>query len=154
MFDTRQIADELDTAYEAMLTAVENLDEHQFSQKWVDGHWGIREIVAFHTYWFGKLGGGTDRLNRGERPTDEQTRWEEMEGAERVISDHVQGKTKEEVLFEFNQALDSLKNALYGYQYGGRLEDERIGEVLKTGLESMRQHTKMLHDWMVSRSSY
>ena len=71
-----ELIQKLDAAYEDYRSAIDGLDERQFDRKWLDdGKWAAREITAHLTGWLGTLGGGLERMGRGEKPSPEGENW-------------------------------------------------------------------------------
>lgn len=58
-------------AYREFRSLVDKIGEPQFEEKWLDGRWGVREIVAHLAGWHRELGTGLERMSRGEHPSPE-----------------------------------------------------------------------------------
>lgn len=148
MSSKQRLLNDLDEAYREFLSAVEGLDEIEFETKWLDGQWGVREIVAHHTGWLGQLGGGLERMGRGERPTPEGVDWTDVQHWNDTFARHAMGKRRHEVLFELEQALQTFKEA------GAKLPEERFGEGKTAsrmfdlaGISHLRESAAMVRRW-------
>lgn len=148
MSTKQQLLQELDAAYNDFLSTFADLDEHEFDTKWLDSKWGVREIVAHITGWLGQLGGGLERMSRGEKPTPEGVNWTDTQPWNEIFAQHVMGKRKEQVLDELERALNAFKDA------AARVPDDRFGEGKTAnrmfdgaGIEHMREHAAMIREW-------
>lgn len=144
----QKLSQELDDAYQEFLSAVHDLDEHTFERKWLDGRWGVREIVAHHTGWFGQLGGGLERMARGEKPTPEGVDWTDVQPWNERFAQHAKGKLKGAVLDELAHAVTAFMEA------ATRLPDDRFVEgktVHKmfdaAGISHFRESSAMVRRW-------
>jgi hypothetical protein len=144
----QQLLNDLDEAYGEFRSAVDGLDEIDFERKWVDGRWGVREIVAHHTGWLGQLGGGLERMGRGEKPTPDGVDWTKVDRWNAIFAEHARGKRQAEVLNE-------LEHALYVFKEAARkLPEDRFGE-RKTasrmfdlaGISHFRESAEMVRRW-------
>lgn len=144
----QQLIDDLDTAYSEFRSAIEGLDERQFERKWLDGNWGVREIVAHHTGWLGQFSGGLERMARGERPSPEGVDWTDEQHWNETFAEHAKGKRQDEVLAELESALESFKAA------AERVPDERFGggrtaDMMfdNAGISHFKEHAEMIREW-------
>lgn len=144
-----QLIAELDEAYGEFRTAADGLDEHHFEKKWLDGHWGVREIVAHVAGWLGQLGAGMERMSRGEKPAVEGERpWTDVDAWNAVFARHAMGKRQDEVLHELEQALKAFRAGAM------KLPDDRFGEGKTAnrmfgagGAPHLREHAGILRQW-------
>ena len=148
MSSKQQLMNDLDEAYQEFRSAVEGLGEVDFDKKWLDGRWGVREIVAHHTGWLGQLGGGLERMGRGEKPMPEGVDWMDVERWNETFAHHAMGKRRHEVLYELEQALQAFKEAAAG------LPEERFGEGKTAsrmfdgaGVAHFRESADMVRRW-------
>ena len=137
----------LDEAYKGFLDVVQELSNDQFHHKFVDDNWGVKEIVAHLAGWHGELGGGLERMSRGERPTPEGTDWSDPQPFNDVYAEHARGKRKEQVLEELAAAVTHFKEAAM------KVPDERYGEgktVNKmfegAGIEHFNEHAEQVRE--------
>jgi hypothetical protein len=144
----QQLLNDLDEAYRGFLSAVEGLDEIAFERKWLDGRWGVREIVAHHTGWLGQLGGGLERMSRGEKPMPEGVDWMDVQHWNDTFAHHAMGKRRHEVLYELEQALQAFKEA------ADKVPEERFGEGKTAsgmfdgaGIAHFRESAEMVRRW-------
>ena len=112
----------LEEAHKGFLQTVEGLTNDQFHHKFVDDAWGVKEIVAHLAGWHGELGGGLERIARGERPTQEGDDWNDVQRYNDVFADHSRGKRKEQVIEELASAVTHFTDA------AKKVPDERYGE--------------------------
>lgn len=148
MSTKQQLIRELDEAYRDFLSTLEGLDEHTFDRKWLDGRWGVREIVAHITGWHGQMGGGLERMARGERPTPEGVDWTKVDEWNETFANHVMGKRKEQVLDELEHSVNAFKEA------AAKVPDDRFGEGKTAnrmfdlaGIAHFREHAEMIRAW-------
>jgi hypothetical protein len=148
MNEREQLIAELDQAYGEFTGELEGLDERGFDTKWLDNKWGVREIAAHLTGWLGQLGGGFERMSRGERPTADGNDLSDIDGMNAAFAEKARGKRSEEVRFELEQALKSFKTS------AGKLPDERFGEGKTAnkmfdaaGAPHFREHAEMIRNW-------
>lgn len=148
MSSKQQLLNDLDEAYREFLSAVDGLDELEFEKKWVDGRWGVREIVAHHTGWLGQLGGGLERMSRGEKPTPDGVDWTDVPRWNDVFAERARGKRQREVLDEMEHALRAFKEA------AAKLPEERFGEGKTAsrmfdlvGISHFRESAEMVRRW-------
>ena len=144
----QELIAELRTAHHAFRSTLDGLDERQFDTKWLDGRWGAREIVAHHTGWLGQLGGGLERMARGERPTPEGVDWTEVDHWNETFAEHAKGKQKNEVLDELEHAMASFIEA------ANKLPDDRFGEGSTAakmfdaaGISHFRESASVIRRW-------
>jgi hypothetical protein len=138
---------ELDSAYEEFVQAVEGLGARNFEQKWLDGKWGAREITAHLAGWLGQMGGGMERMSRGEKPSGTHD-WSNVDEWNATFAERVRGKRRHEVVYELDHALRSFKKAASG------VPDDRFGEGKTAnkmfdaaGAPHLREHAQMIRDW-------
>jgi hypothetical protein len=144
----QQLLNDLYEAYREFLSTVDGLGEIEFETKWVDGRWGVREIVAHHTGWLGQLGGGLERMGRGERPTPDGVDWTEVDRWNAIFAEHARGKRQGEVLSELEHALRVFKEAAQ------KLPEERFGDgktasrmVDLAGISHFKESAEMVRRW-------
>ncbi len=142
----------LDAAYGDLLTVVGGLDEHHFEEKWLDGRWGVREIVAHIAGWLGQLGGGLERMSRGEKPAPEGVDWTDVQTWNDTFARHAMGKRQAEVLSELEHAVQAFKDSAQ------RVPADRFGEGKTAnkmfdaaGAPHLREHAEMVRRWRESR---
>jgi len=154
MSTREQLVDRLDAAYADFRSTLEGLDEVQFETKWLDGQWGVREIVAHLAGWLGQLGGGLERMSRGERPAPAGVDWNDVQHWNDIFAHHAMGKQRAEVLRELEHALDAFKEA------AAKLPDERFGEGKTAnrmfdagGIAHFKEHAAMIRAWRDGRAA-
>jgi hypothetical protein len=118
----QQLLSDLDAAYESFLQEVQGLSNDQFHHKFVDDAWGVKEIVAHLTGWHGEIGGGFERMARGERPVPEGQDWNNPDTMNEIYAERSRGKRKDQVLEELAAAVAHFKEA------AAKLPDDRYGE--------------------------
>jgi len=138
----------LDAAYEDYRSAVAGLGEPQFDKKWLDGRWGAREITAHITGWLGVLGGGLERMSRGEKPAPEGEDWTVPDPYNAKFAEHAKGKKHEQILDELDHGLESFKKATM------KVPEERYGEGKTAnrifdgaGIEHFAEHAAVIRSW-------
>ena len=148
MSSKQQLMDQLDIAYQEFRSTFEDLDNHEFDVKWLDGRWGVREIVAHHVGWLGQFAGGLERMSRGERPSLPGVDWTDIQHWNDTFAEHTMGKHKDEVLNELRDALDAFKEA------AARVPEDRFGEGKtankmfdRAGISHFKEHTAMIRAW-------
>ena len=118
-----ELIKQLEAAYQDYRSAVDGLDEPQFDKKWLDGQWGAREITAHITGWLGQLGGGLERMSRGEKPAPEGVDWTaDGEQWNATFASHAKGKKHAQILEELEFGMESFKKAAM------MLPEDRYGE--------------------------
>jgi hypothetical protein len=144
---------ELNAAYQKFVEAISGLDEPAFDEKWLDKRWGVREISAHIAGWLGQLGGGMERMSRGERPHPEgELPWTEVDKWNEVFANHAKGKRHRQILDELNHALASFERS------AAKLPEERF-EPGKTavrmfdaaGAPHLREHAAVIRAWRGGR---
>lgn len=133
---------QFDENYNRFYEAVNEVNEKDFAEKWPNSDWGVREMVAHHTGWLGKLAGD---LDRGDGVQSRETSNEMMDV---IFADHVRGMRKQEVLSELKQSAKSYHNAVQ------RIPDDRIesdGDLEATmthnGVDRFQDHIDQITAW-------
>jgi hypothetical protein len=144
----QELIDELDRAYGEFMAAVDDLEERSFENKWLDGRWGVREIVAHITGWHGKLASGLERMARGERPSPEGEDWNDTQPYNETFAQHAKGKVKEEVLSELASAVEAFKSAAQRAP-DETFEEGRTGYRMfhGAGIDHFREHLRTVQEW-------
>ena len=147
-----ELVDRLYQAYAEFRSTLDGLDEVEFETKWLDGRWGVREIAAHHAGWLGQLGGGLERMSRGEKPAPEGVDWTDVQHWNDIFAHHAMGKRQSEVLSELAHALDAFKEAAV------KVPEERYGEGKTAnkmfdlaGISHFKEHAAMIRAWRESR---
>jgi len=147
-----ELVERLDAAYQEFRAALEGLDEVQFETKWLDDRWGVREIAAHHAGWLGQLGGGLERMSRGEKPAPGGVDWTDVQHWNDIFAHHAMGKRQAEVLKELEHALHAFEEA------AARLSDDRFGEGKTAnkmfdlaGISHFKEHAAMIRAWRESQ---
>lgn len=139
----------LDAAYQDYRSTIEGLDEHQFEEKWLDGSWGVREITAHITGWLGQLGGGLERMSRGEKPQPDGVDWTaDGDQWNATFASHAKGKKRTQILDELEHGMDTFKKSammLPEDRYGEGKTANRIFD--GAGIVHFREHTDMVRAW-------
>jgi hypothetical protein len=145
MTTRQQLISQLDSAYQQFRSAAEKLEERQFEHKFIDGKWGAREIVAHIAGWHGEMGGGLERMSRGEKPQPEGANWNDFDSTNATFAEHAKGKTKDQVLHELDAAVNHFKEAAM------KLPEDRFGEGKTAnkmfegaGIEHFQEHMEHL----------
>jgi hypothetical protein len=143
-----ELIQRLDAAYQGYRSAVEGLDEPQFDKKWLDGRWGAREITAHLTGWLGQLGGGLERMSRGEKPQPEGVDWSDTDRWNATFASHAKGKKHAQILDELERGMESFKKAAM------MLPEDRYGEGKTAnrlfdgaGIEHFAEHAAVIRLW-------
>jgi hypothetical protein len=143
------IQQQLTYAKETFLRTLQKVSDQQFDQKWFDdGRWGMREMLAHITGWQGKLASILERISRGDEGTPPAEIWGQPESFDDVFADHAQGKSKDDLVHEFEAAMDKLS------EVAGRIPAESHAQhaisvlmVHVAGIDHLRQHTAQLRAW-------
>lgn len=148
MSTKQQLLNDLDEAYREFRSAVEGLSEIEFERKWIDGRWGVREVVAHHTGWLGQLGGGLERMSRGEKPMPEGVDWMDVQGWNDTFAHHAMGKRRHAVLYELEQALQAFKQAADGVPEERFAEGKTASRMFDlAGISHFRESADMVRRW-------
>lgn len=149
-----QLIGELNAAYGRFVNTIADLDERTFEEKWLDGRWGAREIVAHHTGWLGQLAGGMERMARGEKPTEDGVDWNNTQYWNDLFAERAKGKQKQGILDELSHALDSFKAA------AEKLPEERFEEGKTVdkmfdgaGIGHFKESAEMVQEWRGQHAS-
>ena len=148
MHSREDLLRDLDAAYQEFHATLEGLDEHEFDTKWLDGRWGVREITAHISGWLGQMGGGLERMARGERPTPEGVDFTDVQKWNDTFANHAKGK-------RHAQVLDELEHALQAFTQAARnLPEDRFGEgktanrmFEAVGAPHLLLHAEMVREW-------
>lgn len=144
-----QLIQRLDAAYLDYRSAIEDLDEPHFDKKWLDGRWGAREITAHITGWLGQLGGGLERMSRGEKPQPEGVDWvADGERWNATFAEHARGKKHDQILHELASGMESFKKAallLPEDRYGEGKTANRLFD--GAGIVHFKEHGDMIREW-------
>lgn len=139
----------LESAYREFRTLVDGIDEASFEEKWLDGRWGVREIVAHIAGWLREMGAGLERLSRGERPAPEGVDWSDFQRWNDLFAQEAQGKSKTEVLRELDDEVARFTG------YAAQLPEERFAPgktankiVQGAGTGHFHTHTAMIRGWL------
>ena len=139
---------ELDLSYNDFLSAVSTIGEPEFFVKWLDGRWGVREIVAHHTGWLGQFAGGINRVTRGDelRPSD-RVDWHEIDTWNETFMEHAKGKSRDQIMHELRQAKTSFEEAVNGLP-DGKVRDETLQKIANAaGIRHFREHAALIREW-------
>ena len=144
-----ELIQRLDAAYQDYRSAVQGLAEPQFEQKWLDGQWGAREITAHLTGWLGQLGGGLERMSRGEKPQPEGVDWTaDGERWNATFASHAKGKKHEQILDEMEHGMNAFKTAAMMVPEDRYGEGKTANRVLDgAGIVHFKEHADMIRDW-------
>ena len=145
---------ELDSSYTNFLSSVATVDEPEFFTKWLDGRWGVREIVAHHTGWLGQFAGGLNRVSRGQklRPAD-RVDWHEIDTWNETFTEHAKGKGKDQVMNELEQAKASFEEAMIALPEG-QIAEETLKKITNSaGTRHFREHVVFIRQWTQQRST-
>ena len=143
-----------DEAYRDFRSLVGEVDPEEFEERWLDGRWGVREIVAHLTGWHRELGGGLERMSRGERPAPEGVNWGDFQHWNDIFAAGAQGRGKAEILQELDREVARFR------RLGEQLPEERFGpdktasrmfDLAGTG--HFRTHAAMIRDWLKQRAA-
>lgn len=145
-----ELIQRLDAAYEDYRSTIEDLEESQFDKKWLDdGQWGAREITAHITGWLGQLGGGLERMSRGEKPQPEGVDWTgEGDKWNATFAEHAKGKQRDQILHELESGMEAFKKS------AEMLPEDRYGEGKTAnrmfdgaGIVHFKEHADMIREW-------
>ena len=144
-----ELIQRLNTAYQDYRSAVEGLSEPQFDKKWLDGRWGAREITAHITGWLGQLGGGLERMSRGEKPQPEGVDWTgEGDQWNATFASHAKGKKHKQILEELEHGIETFKRSAMMVpedRYGEGKTANRLFD--GAGIVHFKEHADMIRDW-------
>ena len=136
-------------AYREFRLLVDKIGEPQFEEKWLDGRWGVREIVAHLAGWHRELGTGLERMSRGERPSPEGVDWSDVQHWNDIFAAEAQGKNKAQVLRELDEQVARFR------RLGEQLPEGRFGPgktantlFERAGSGHFRTHAAMVSDWL------
>ncbi len=139
-----------ENAYREVRSLVDSIEEPRFEEPWLDGRWGVREIVAHLAGWHREMGAGLERMTRGERPTREGVDWSDVQAWNDRFAREAQGKSKADVLREFDAAVARFR------EFGAQLPEERFGPgktangiIEGAGTNHFREHMAMINSWLV-----
>jgi hypothetical protein len=148
-----ELVEHLEAAYKEFRSTLEGLDEIQFETKWLDGLWGVHEIVAHHTGWLGQRGGGLERMSKGEKPAPDGVDWTDVQHWNDTFAHHAMGKRQAEVLDELEHAFHAFEEA------AAKLPDDRFGEGKTAskvfdlaGISHFKEHAAMIRSWREGRA--
>lgn len=143
----------LDSAYQEFRSVVDELDEKHFQEKWLDGRWGVREIVAHLTGWHREFAVGLERMGRGKRPAPEGSDWNAIQRWNDRFAAEAAGKGRAELLQELDRSVAHFK------AMGETLPEERFGDgktasvfFRNAGSEHFREHAAMIRTWLSKQS--
>jgi hypothetical protein len=148
MSTREELLQQLDAAYEDYRSAIDGLGEPEFEKKWLDASWGAREITAHITGWLGQLGGGLERMSRGEKPQPEGVDWSDGDAWNATFADHAMGKKHAQILHELESGLDAFKKAAV------LVPEDRYGEGKSAnrmfdgaGILHFKEHADVIREW-------
>lgn len=148
MISRDQLIQSLDAAYEDYRSAINGLGEPQFDKKWLDGQWGAREITAHITGWLGLLGGGLERMSRGERPAPEGEDWTVPDPYNATFAKHAKGKKHDQIVHELESAMESFKKAAMKVPEERYVEGKTAHLIFNgAGIEHFKEHAEVIRDW-------
>jgi hypothetical protein len=132
-------------AFRVFTEAIRGLDERAFERKWLDGKWGIREIVAHITGWHGQFASGLERLARGEPLNRPGAEWAGLQDLNDTFAEHAKGKLRDEILFELERAVHHFREAAYKLPEEA-FEDGRVANELvhRAGIRHFNEHLAMI----------
>jgi hypothetical protein len=139
-------------AYREFRSLVEEVDEQRFEDRWLDGRWGVREIVWHLAGWHRELSMGLERMGRGERPAPEGVDWGDVQHWNDIFAAEAQGKHKAQVLQELDDQVARFRNLaeqLPADRFGPGKTASRILD--STGTSHFRTHAAMIGDWLRER---
>jgi hypothetical protein len=137
-----------DNAYREFRSLVDSIEEPRFEERWLDGRWGVREIVAHLTGWHYQFGAGLERMNRGERPSPQGVDWTDVQTWNDHFAHEAQGKSKADVLRDLDEAVARF------HANAERLPEERFGPG-KTASRMLAEnghfntHAAQIRGWLV-----
>jgi len=148
MSTREELLQQLDAAYEDFRSAIDGLGEPEFEKKWLDNSWGAREITAHITGWLGQLGGGLERMSRGEKPQPEGVDWSDGDAWNATFADHAMGKKHDQILHELESGLDAFKKAAVlvpADRYGEGKSANRMFD--GAGILHFKEHADVIREW-------
>ncbi len=136
-------------AYRDFRSLADSVDPERFEEKWLDGRWGVRELVAHLAGWHNELSRAFERMARGERPAPEGANWEDVQHWNDIFAAGAQGKHKDQIMREFDEAVARFR------ELGAKLPDERFGLgktanaiFQRTGTEHFYTTAEMIRNWL------
>lgn len=143
---------DLDASYGRFRSLVEPLDEEAFTERWF-GRWGVRQIVAHLAGWHRELGGGLERMGRGEKATPEGVDWDDVDGWNERFAASIGRKSKGQLLQELETAVARFKAV------AAALPEERFEAgktaarmVDRAGISHFETHAGRIEEWLKERS--
>jgi len=141
-------------AYRDFRSLVNGIDPMRFEERWLDGRWGVREIVAHLAGWHRELATGFERMSRGERPAPEGVDWTDTQRWNDVFAAGAQGKDKAQILKELDEEEARFR------RLGEQLPDDRFGPdktankmFERVGTGHFRTHAAMIRGWLQQRAA-
>jgi len=141
-------------AYREFRLLAGEIDERRFADRWLDGRWGVREIVWHLAGWHRELGTGLERMVRGERPAPEGVDWTDVQHWNDIFAAEAQGKDKTQVLREFDEQVARfrrLAEQLPEDRFGPEKTASRMLDL--AGTSHFRTHAAMIGDWLKQRAA-
>jgi hypothetical protein len=143
-----ELAKKLDTAYAAFCAAIAGLDDADFARSWMDGGWGVREVVAHLAGWHRLLAGGLERMAHGDKPVPPGQNWSDPQPFNRQFVKDVDGKSQVALLDGLDAAVGAFKLAAIGVP-DDRFRPGSTGERMfqGVGIEHFGEHTAAIEAW-------
>ncbi len=148
----REELDWHDGAYRRFRSLVEPIAEPQFEERWLDGRWGVREIVAHLAGWHRQFTIALERMGRGERPSPEGVDWSDVQAWNEHFAHEARNKTKAQVIRELDEAVATFHAAAEA------LPEERFGPG-KTASRLLAEnghfntHADQIRGWLAHRAA-
>ena len=141
-------------AYRDFRSLVDGIDPARFEERWLDGRWGVREIVAHLAGWHRELATAFERMAGGERPAPESVDWTDTQHWNDIFAAGAQGKGKAQMLGELDKEVARFR------RLAEQLPDERFGPnktasniVERAGTGHFRTHAAMIRGWPQQRAA-
>jgi len=136
-------------AYREFRSLVGAVDPVLFEERWLDGRWGVREIVAHLAGWHRELADGFERMLRGERPTPEGVDLTDIQHWNDIFAAAARDKDKAQILAEFDAQVERFRNL------AAQLPDDRFGSSKtankmfeRAGTGHLRLHAAIIRRWL------
>jgi hypothetical protein len=146
----RIVLDLLAGEYRGFLSVVSGVARHRFHERWLDGNWGVSEIVALHSGWLEKLNEALALATEGV-PID-QVDWMEVERWEEAFYGRGSGERRARVLRDLKQAFQrfiTTASRLPAKHYG---ENGQLTRMLTyVGICKFKLHASLIEAWTEGR---
>jgi hypothetical protein len=140
----------LEREYRWFISAAAGVDEHRFREHWLDGRWGVAEMVAVHTGWLEKLDEGL-RLAKQGVPF-EQIDWLEVERWEEAFYGRGSGQRRTTLLRDLKRAFQRFMTTAAQLPANNYGENGLLPRMFSyVGVCKFRLHATLIEAWSEGR---